>query len=68
MKQIIIEVGSTVTKVNAEENNKLIRIKDKTIQFKKNYKEENKLIVLGATRFVNEKACVFVGGKIYNTN
>lgn len=126
MKQIIIEVGSTVTKVDEEKNNELRRINEKTIQFKKHYKEENKLnwsdveelislvnnlkeektnlyicgtsifrdlkdneksefltyfktktghnfeiisakeenelTVLGATRFINNKACIFIGG------
>lgn len=126
MNKLIIEVGSTVTKVDELIDDELVRIKEKTILFKKHYKDENKLnnndieelitltnslktrskdiyicgtsifrnltkdekenftnyfyamtgynfeiitandenrlTVLGATRFTKDKACVFVGG------
>lgn len=43
MNKIIIEVGSTVTKVDKVEGNKIEKIKDKTIEFKKHYADDNKL-------------------------
>lgn len=126
MEKIIIEAGSTVTKVDYFDGKDIKRLKDKTILFKKNYsinnclkeedikelinlvkaykqeceniyvcgtsifrklseneqkdflerfkretgynfhiiseEDENRLTVLGATRFVKDKVCVFVGG------
>lgn len=126
MSKLIVEVGSTVTKVDELVNNELVRIKEKTILFKKHYKElkkidindlneliklvndlkeksediyvcgtsifrdlteeernnflayfkkntnynfetisatdENYLTVLGATRSIKEKVCIFIGG------
>ncbi len=126
MEKLIIEVGSTCTKIDKFDGNKIERIDEWTIQFKKHYSEdqklresdveelikgvnklkeitkemyicgtsifrnlndaekqefltrfkheteyefniisqdeENELTVLGATRFVNEKVCVFIGG------
>lgn len=126
MKKIIIEVGSTNTKVDIYDGKKVERLNELTILFKKNYKEnhkvaeddtnkliskvlelkeeyndiyvcgtsifrdlsneekrefqnnfktktglefniisqaeENEYTVLGATRFVKDKTCVFVGG------
>lgn len=43
MDKIIVEVGSTVTKVDKYNGEKVSRIEDITIWFKKNYKEENKI-------------------------
>lgn len=43
MDKIIVEVGSTVTKVDKYDGEKVSRIEDITIWFKKNYKEENKI-------------------------
>ena len=103
MNKIIIEVGSTNTKIDIYDGKDVKRLDELTILFKQNYKEnnsisqndinilvnkilelkkdyddiyvcgtsifrdlqeeqENELTVLGATRFVNEKVCVFVGG------
>ena len=126
MNKIIIEVGSTDTKIDIYDGKDVKRLDELTILFKQNYKEnnsisqndinilvnkilelkkdyddiyvcgtsifrdlqesekeiflnnffdktglhfniisqeqENELTVLGATRFVNEKVCVFVGG------
>ncbi|MCI8273016.1 MAG: hypothetical protein HFJ55_02910 [Clostridia bacterium] len=126
MNRIIVEVGSTNTKIDKFDGEKVKKIKDVTIEFKKHYKEdkqlresdikelikninelksetsdiyvcgtsifrslndqernsflerfknetgydfdiisqkrENELTVYGATRFVNEKVCVFIGG------
>lgn len=126
MSKIIIEVGSTNTKIDIFDGENVKRLDELTILFKQNYKknssinssdvdilvnkiielkkdyddiyvcgtsifrdlqedekeeflndffnktglkfniisseEENELTVLGATRFVNEKVCVFVGG------
>lgn len=126
MNKIIIEVGSTNTKIDIYDGKEVKRLDELTILFKKNYKEnnsisqndinilinkiielkkdydniyvcgtsifrdlqesekeiflnnffnktglhfniisqeqENELTVLGTTRFVNEKVCVFIGG------
>lgn len=43
MKKIIVEVGSTVTKIDLYENEELKRLKTVTIQLKKNYQTEGKL-------------------------
>lgn len=43
MNKIIIEVGSTVTKVDKNDGTKIERIKEVTIFFKKHYKEDKKL-------------------------
>ena len=77
MDKIIVEVGSTCTKVDRYNGEKIEKLEGKTIQLKKHYNENkklkeedvktliqsiNELTVFGATRFVNDKACVFVGG------
>lgn len=126
MNKIIVEVGSTCTKVDKFDGNNIEKLEGKTIQFKKHYneegklresdiveliksiqelkvisediyvcgtsifrtlndtekndflnrfknetgfdfniisqEEENELTVFGATRFVNSKVCVFIGG------
>ena len=126
MKKLIVEVGSTCTKVDLFDGEKVQKLPGKTIQFKKHYNEdhklreedivelidsinelksittelyicgtsifrslgedekntffkrfkketgydfyvisqekENELTVYGATRFVNSKVCVFIGG------
>jgi hypothetical protein len=43
MKKIIVEVGSTVTKFDKYDGKNIERISSKTIEFKKNYKKNNKL-------------------------
>lgn len=43
MKKIIIEVGSTNTKVDICEGEEIKHLATRTIEFKKNYKKENKL-------------------------
>lgn len=43
MEKIIIEVGSTCTKVDLYDGEKVNRIGNHTIEFKRNYKKENKL-------------------------
>lgn len=43
MRKIIIEVGSTNTKVDVCEGEEVKHLATKTIEFKKNYKKENKL-------------------------
>lgn len=43
MEKIIVEVGSTCTKVDKFNGKTIERIEGRTIQFKKNYKENNKL-------------------------
>ncbi len=126
MNKIIIEVGSTCTKIDKFDGNNIEKLEGVTIQFKKHYNEdkclrksdvqeliksvnalkivsediyvcgtsifrtlrdnekenflkrfkketgykfniisqesENELTVFGATRFVNDKACIFIGG------
>lgn len=41
--KVIIEVGSTVTKIDLFDEKEVKRLKTETIEFKKNYKKENKL-------------------------
>lgn len=43
MEKIIVEVGSTCTKVDKFNGKTIERLKGRTIQFKKNYNENNKL-------------------------
>ena len=43
MNKIIVEVGSTCTKFDKFDGKNIERIKNVTIEFKKNYKAENKL-------------------------
>ena len=43
MEKLIIEVGSTCTKVDLFDGQEINRIKTETIEFKRNYKKENKL-------------------------
>lgn len=43
MEKIIVEVGSTVTKFDKYNGKDIERIGSKTIEFKKNYKKDNKL-------------------------
>lgn len=43
MEKIIIEVGSTATKIDKFDGNDVTRIKEVTIFFKKNYNEEKKI-------------------------
>ena len=43
MNKIIVEVGSTCTKIDKYDGNKIERLEGKTIQFKKHYNEDKKL-------------------------
>lgn len=43
MDKIIVEVGSTITKIDKYDGKVVTRLEDVTIWFKKNYKEENKI-------------------------
>ena len=43
MNKIIVEVGSTCTKVDKFNGKNIKRLAEKTIQFKKHYHEEKKL-------------------------
>lgn len=43
MNKIIVEVGSTYTKVDKFDGNNIEKLEGKTIQFKKNYNEDKKL-------------------------
>ena len=43
MKKIVVEVGSTCTKIDAYDGKKIKRLDSVTIQFKKNYSKGNKL-------------------------
>ncbi|MCI9087203.1 MAG: hypothetical protein HFJ32_01380 [Clostridia bacterium] len=43
MNKIIVEVGSTCTKIDQYDGNTIKRMDEKTIQFKKNYMEDGKL-------------------------
>ena len=41
MNKIIVEVGSTCTKIDRYDGNKIEKLEGKTIQFKKHYNEDN---------------------------
>ncbi len=43
MNKIIVEVGSTCTKIDKYDGNKIEKLEGKTIQFKKHYNEDKKL-------------------------
>lgn len=43
MNKIIVEVGSTCTKVDKFDGKIIKRLEEKTIQFKKHYNEDKKL-------------------------
>ena len=43
MEKIIVEVGSTNTKIDIFTKNEVKHLETVTIEFKKNYKKENKL-------------------------
>ena len=68
MEKIVVEVGSTCTKVDLYDGNEIKHIKTVPIEFKKNYKENNKLKkedVEHLIRLVNEiekKEDIFVCG------
>lgn len=53
MEKIIIEVGSTVTKFDKYDGKNIERIGLKTIEFKKNFKKENKLDIEDVETLVN---------------
>lgn len=54
MKKIIIEVGSTSTKFDEYDGKKIKRLITENIEFKRNYKKENKLCEEDITRLVNK--------------
>ena len=43
MDKIVVEVGSTCTKVDKYDGEKIVHLKTLPIEFKKNFKKENKL-------------------------
>ena len=53
MDKVIIEVGSTCTKVDLFDGEEINRIKTETIEFKKHYKQENKLDSSDVGRLIN---------------
>ena len=62
MAKIIVEVGSTCTKIDKYDVNSIKRIKEKTIQFKKHYNEEGKLSDIDVKELIdciNEIKCMF---------
>ena len=63
MAKIIVEVGSTCTKIDKYDVNGIKRIKEKTIQFKKHYNEEGKLSDIDVKELIdciNEIKCMYV--------
>lgn len=69
MKKIIIEVGSTCTKIDEFDGKNINHLKVITIEFKKNYLKENKIIENDKERLINEVNAVkencdsiFIGG------
>ena len=62
MAKIIVEIGSTCTKIDKYDVNSIKRIKEKTIQFKKHYNEEGKLSDIDVKELIdciNEIKCMF---------
>lgn len=62
MAKIIVEIGSTCTKIDKYDVNGIKRIKEKTIQFKKHYNEEGKLSDIDVKELIdciNEIKCMF---------
>ena len=62
MAKIIVEVGSTCTKIDKYDVNSIKRIKEKTIQLKKHYNEEGKLSDIDVKELIdciNEIKCMF---------
>ena len=62
MAKIIVEVGSTCTKIDKYDVNSIKRIKEKTIQFKKHNNEEGKLSDIDVKELIdciNEIKCMF---------
>ena len=53
MEKIIIEVGSTVTKIDKYDGNKVTRLDEITIFFKQNYNEESKIKESDFTKLVD---------------
>lgn len=53
MKEIFVEVGSTCTKIDEFDGNNITHIKTVPIQFKKNYKIENKLYQKDVNKLIN---------------
>ncbi len=53
MKKIIIEVGSTNTKIDLYNGKEIEHLATKTIEFKKNYKKENRLLEEDIKNLVN---------------
>ena len=54
MKKIIVEVGSTVTKIDKYDGVEIRKLKTLTIQFKKNYKKNNCLDENDISRLISE--------------
>lgn len=63
MEKIIIEVGSTCTKVDLYDGENVKRIGNHTIEFKRNYKKENKLDENDVKRLID---CIKELNKKYN--
>ena len=61
MAKIIVEVGSTCTKIDKYDVNSIKRIKEKTIQFKKHYNEEGKLSDIDVKELID---CIIVAEEI----
>lgn len=53
MDKIIVEVGSTVTKIDRYDGDKINRLNSITIQFKKNYSKDKKLDVNDVEQLIN---------------
>ena len=67
MNKIVVEVGSTCTKVDCYNGENIEHLKTVPIEFKKNYKKENKLNINDVTKLIElvnsiETKDVFVCG------
>ncbi len=66
MEKIIIEVGSTCTKVDLYDGKEVKHIETRTIEFKRNFKKENKLDSNDVNELINlVKECKEKYGNVY---
>lgn len=69
MERVIVEVGSTCTKVDVYNGKEIKHIGEKTIEFKNNYKKENKLNEIDVRKLIDlvkklklKYSDIYVGG------
>ena len=67
MNKIVVEVGSTCTKIDSYDGETITHLRTVPIEFKKNYKKENKLIITDVNNLISlvntlDKNDIFVCG------